>query len=109
MVADTASASSAAMALATLDQVSERMPPASTIAAAQATTTAAISRSDWPSSQAAGVGGKARLGRQQQQDRHRENRRGDDAHDAAVEAAAEKRRHRVGAELAQERREQHRP
>ena len=53
MVAGTASASSAAMPLATLDQVSERMPPANTIAVAQATTTTAISRSDWPSIQAA--------------------------------------------------------
>ena len=53
MVAGTASASSAAMALATLDQVSERMPPAITMPAAQATTTTAIRRSDCPSSQAA--------------------------------------------------------
>ena len=53
MLADTASASSAAMDLATLDQVSERMPPKSTIPAAQATTTAAINRSDCPSIQAA--------------------------------------------------------
>jgi hypothetical protein len=41
------------MALATLDQVSERMPPRSTMPAAQATTTAAIRRSDCPSIQAA--------------------------------------------------------
>ena len=53
MLADTASARSAAMALATLAQVSERMPPRSTMPAAQTTTTAAIRRSDCPSIQAA--------------------------------------------------------
>ena len=36
------------VALATLDQVSERMPPSSTIPAVQATTKAAIVRSDCP-------------------------------------------------------------
>ena len=53
MVTGTASASSATIALATLDQVSERMPPAMTMAVAHVTTTATIRRSDCPSSQAA--------------------------------------------------------
>ena len=52
MVAGIASASNAAMPCAALDQVSERMPPAITIAAAQDTTSTAVSRSDCPSSQA---------------------------------------------------------
>jgi hypothetical protein len=51
-VAGTASANSAAMAWAELDQVSERMPPAMTVAATHDTTTTAIRRSDWPVSQA---------------------------------------------------------
>jgi hypothetical protein len=53
------------------------------------------------------VAGKARLRRKQEEDRHGECRRRHDAHDAALETAPEKRRHRIGAELAHERRKQH--
>ena len=52
IVAGTASANKAAMALAEPDQVSERMPPAMIVAVTQATTATAIRRSDWPVSQA---------------------------------------------------------
>ena len=52
MVAGTAMAASATMALAELDQVCERMPPASTISEAQATAATAMTISDCPVSQA---------------------------------------------------------
>ena len=75
MVAGTASASSAAMALAALDQVSERMPPAITIAVTQATTDDRHQALGLAGEPGRGVGGKARLGGEQQQEGHGEHAR----------------------------------
>ena len=54
-----------------------------------------------------GVGGEASLGGEQQQQRHGENGGGDNAQCPAFETPAEVARDGVGAELAQEGREQH--
>ena len=60
-----------------------------------------------PEQPGGGIGGKARLGHQQQQDGHGQGRRRDDAHRAALEPAAEKGRKRVGAVFAHEGGKQH--
>ena len=78
IVAGTASASKAAMALAELDQVSERMPPAMMVAVTQATTSDRHQALGLAGQPGRGIGGKARLGREQQQKGHGEDGGRDD-------------------------------
>ena len=108
MVAGTASASSAAMPCAALVQVSERMPPAITIAGRAGHHQHRRQPLGLAEQPGRGVGGKACLRRQQQQDGHRQHAGRHHAHRAAVEAAAEEGRHGEGADLAEERHEQQR-
>ena len=73
MLAGTASASSAAMALATLDQVSERMPPSEHDAGGAGHDHGCHQALRLPEQPGRGIGGKARLGRQQKEDGHGQN------------------------------------
>ncbi len=108
MATGTISASTAAMASALPDQVSERMPPSTTDAMKAATSRTIIIALRLPGEPAGGEGAHAELGGEHQQRRHGEQGGRQQPHGFALEAAAEIARHGEGAELAEERRQHHR-